>query len=146
MIRKVTKADKEQYVSMSRDFYQSDAVLHVVPDRNIRKTFELITSGSAFGDGYIIEHEGKVAGYLLVSFAYSNEAGGMVLWLEEIYVKPEFQGLGLGQELLNFIDEKYKDKVVRIRLEVEESNDQAIQLYKKLGFENLNYSQMYKQI
>jgi diamine N-acetyltransferase len=144
MIRKVNLKDKDKYIDMSKQFYRSDAVSHNIPDDNIRETFNIIMAGSPYADGYIFENKGEIAGYLLLSFTYSNEAGGLVLWIEEVYILPEYQGRGFGIEFLTFIEKTYKNKVARIRLEVEKSNQKAIKLYKKIGFTNLDYLQMYK--
>jgi diamine N-acetyltransferase len=143
MIRKFIREDKEKYIAMSKAFYASDAVLHNIPEKYIRKTFDEIMSGSPYADGYIIESDGKTAGYSLLAFTYSGEAGGVVLWIEDVYILPEYQGNGYGTELLKFLYNTYKNKVARIRLEVEKENRGAIKLYKKLGFEDLNYSQLY---
>jgi len=67
-----------------------------------------------------------------------------VLWVDEVYILPEYQSNGLGSEIFAFIENKYKDNVARIRLDVEEENDRAIKLYQKLGFKVLDYLQMYK--
>lgn len=146
MIRKVEIKDKENYIAMSRDFYNSDAVLHAIPDENIRKTFDEIVSGSPFADAYVYEHDGEIAGYALLAITYSNEAGGLVLWIEEVYILPEYQGRGFGKALFSFIEKAYGNKVARIRLEVEESNQGALSLYERMGFTRLDYIQMFKTI
>ena len=146
MIRKINREDKDKFIAMAKEFYGSDAVLHTIPDDSICRTFSEIMSGSPYADAYIYEYNGEVAGYSLLAFTYSNEAGGLVLWIEEVYILPKYQGRGFGKELLKFLEATYKDKVARIRLEVEDSNQGAVKLYRKLGFANLNYSQMYKEI
>lgn len=146
LIRKIDIKDKDAFFCMSKEFYRSDAVLHTIPDENIRKTFDEMMSGSPYASAYIYEHNGESAGYSLLSFTYSNEAGGLVLWIEEVYILPKYQGHGFGKELLSYVENKYKNKVARIRLEVEESNHGAVKLYRKLGYERLDYSQMYKDV
>ena len=89
---------------------------------------------------------GTAAGYALVTFAYFNEAGGLVLWIEEIYVRPAWRGRGIGREVLTFLEDAYRGEAVRIRLEVESSNEGALRLYRALGFEKLEYLQMYKPL
>lgn len=42
---------------------------------------------SPYVAAYIAEHQGAPAGYGLVSLTYSNEAGGLVVWLEELYIR-----------------------------------------------------------
>ncbi len=59
----------------------------------------------------------------------------MVVWLDEIYVKPEFRSQGIGSELIDFVIEKYKNKISRFRLEITESNIGAKKkLYLSKGF------------
>ena len=145
MIRKMIPADKDKYIAMSKEFYSSDAVLHDIPAENFRKTFEVIISDSPYADGYIFDHNGEIAGYALLSFTYSNEAGGLVLLIEEVYILPEYQGRGLGKEFLAFVEKTYRSEVALIRLEVEKTNKKALQLYKKVGFTNVDYIQLYKK-
>ena len=110
MIRRVNKNDREQYIVMTAEFYQSDAVLHNIPPENIHATFESLISGSPYTEGYMLEQNGKTVGYTLLSFAYSNEAGGLVLWVEELYVLPAYRGCGIGREMLEFIEKRIRAK------------------------------------
>ena len=48
----------------------------------------------------------KLPVIFFLALTYSNEAGGMVVWLDEIYVKPEFRSQGIGSELIDFVIEK----------------------------------------
>lgn len=144
MIRKIEKRDKESFLSMAEAFYRSDAVLHPIPSSHMRKTFKILMEGSPFADAYIMETAGKAVGYILLGLTYSNEAGGMVLWIEELYVCPEYRGRGAGTSLLAYAEEKYMG-AARIRLEVEPDNGRAAELYQKLGFSKLSYLQMIKE-
>ena len=67
-----------------------------------------------------------------------------VLWLEELYIRPEFQGQGLGSHYFAWLQEAYGDKVARMRLEVEPENERARALYARMGFSDLPYLQMHK--
>lgn len=146
MIRKVEKRDRDIFIELVKEFYLSPAVLHPVPEQNYFTTFELITSNSPYADGYLFEHNGDVAGYGLTATTYSNEAGGPVIWLEEAYIRPQFRGLGMGSEFIRFVENKYQGTAMRLRLEVEPDNEDAIRLYKRLGFEPLPYDQMIKSL
>ncbi|MDR1017469.1 MAG: GNAT family N-acetyltransferase, partial [Lachnospiraceae bacterium] len=90
----------------------------------------------------IDESNMKVIGYALLSKTWSQEAGGLTIWIEEIYIREEGRGQGLGREFIEYIKELSKGKVKRIRLEVEDDNQGAKKLYKSLGFKELNYKQM----
>ena len=85
--------------------------------------------------GYIFaaaEEEGKICGYC-----------GLQTVLEEgeitnVAVLPEYQGRQIGTELIRWILERAAEAgVTKIYLEVRESNERAIHLYQKFGFEKV---------
>ena len=141
MIRKINESDREVMLDMFDEFYHSPGVLHAVPKSHFERTLDEVYGGSPFIDCYIFEQDGKAAGYGQLSLTYSNEAGVICVWLEEIYVRPAFQGNGLGSEFLNFVKTEYK-KAARLRLEIEPDNDGARKLYKRMGFSELEYQSM----
>lgn len=142
MLRPITPADREVYLALSREFYHSEAVLHPVPDRHFADTFQKLAEQSPFAKGFLIEREGEPAGYCLLAVTWSQEAGGMVWWLEELYLRPKFQGQGLGSQVIGWLREIRPPEVTRFRLEVEPENQGARRLYKRLGFQDLGYRQM----
>ena len=144
MIRPISKQDYKEYITMATDFYNSEAVLHSIPQNHIETTFTEITTSNQYVEGYIFEYDEKIAGYALIAKTFSQEAGGIVIWIEELYVKEDYRNNGLGKAFFEFIDEKAKTTAIRLRLEVEEDNEKAIALYEKMGFRRLNYLQMYK--
>jgi len=146
MIRKMTPADKEYYLKFTDDFHHSDAVLAPIDTACYERTFQSVISGSPYVEGFIFERDGKVIGHSIVAFSFSTEVGGECLWIEEIYILPQYRGLGTGKEFFAFLFETYKDRIRRFRLEVEEENEGAVRLYKSLGFKFLAYDQMIKDI
>lgn len=140
MFRKITENDREFYISSAKEFYRSDTVDHQIPEDFIVKTFEELMRANTYAEAYIIEQEGKRAGYALLAKSFSQEAGGMVLWLEEIFILPEFRSCGLGGQFLKFLKEDVP--AVRLRLELCPSNTKACEIYKRNGFQILNYNQM----
>ncbi|MDF2536864.1 MAG: family acetyltransferase [Bacillales bacterium] len=79
----------------------------------------------------------EVAGYLKVNIndAQSEEMGEESLEIERIYIKNEFQKLGLGKLLFNKAMEIAMDlSKKKIWLGVWERNENAIAFYNKMGF------------
>lgn len=142
MIRKIRKEDKSVYFDMAKKFYCSDAVYHNIPEKHISDTFDELMRSDNYLVGYLMEYEKNIAGYVLLTKTFSQEAGGMVLWIDELFVMPEYRCRGLGHEFFSYLKINLPDNVKRIRLEVENSNKKAAALYKSLGFEDLPYSQM----
>ncbi len=91
---------------------------------------------------FIFEHEGETAGYALIAKTFSPEAGGVVVWIEELYVREGFRGKGLGKAFFAYMEQNYN--VSRYRLEVEPDNVRAKKLYSALGYKKLPYEQMIK--
>ena len=145
MVRKVTPQDKEMYLSLTEKFYQSDAVSHNIPLENRLKTWNEIMRSDEYADCYFVIKDGDVAGYMLLAYTFSQEAGGKTAWIEEIYILPEFRSMGLGNELFDFIKAEIEPDCARLRLEVEADNIRAKKLYKSLGFKQLEYEQMIRE-
>lgn len=140
MIRKYEVSDRQHVLAMMKKFYSSSAVAHGIPEKNMLATLDEVQKPSPYADIYILESDGRTAGYALTAYTFSNEAGGRVVWIEEVFILPEFRGKGLGGEFLRYVKENFGD-FARIRLEVEESNDGAVRLYRREGFEPLGYMQ-----
>ena len=144
MIRKMTENDKELYITMAEEFYNSDAVLHPIPRDHFEKTANEALRSDEYAEIYLLEYEGETAGYGLTARTFSQEAGGQVLWIEELYIRKEFRSKGLGREFFSSLEDKNRGEIVRLRLEVEADNPRAISLYARLGYEVLDYVQMVK--
>lgn len=139
---KLQETDREVFFKMANEFYHSDAVLKPVPETFFENTFRECLRAETYLLCYILEWEENAAGYALLSKSYSPEAGGTVLWVEEIYIRPAFRAHRIGSDFLASLCQNPPEGVRRIRLEVEAENTRAIRLYERLGFQFLPYLQM----
>lgn len=143
MIREIKSTDKETFVKLASEFYSSDAVLHPVPKEYHMRAFDEAVNSNLYLRILLMEYNGEIVGYCTLSKQFATEVGGFCLWFEDIYVQPEFRSKGLGKELFAYVEKNFGD-VRRRRLEVEEENVRAVELYKRMGFEVLPYMQMIK--
>ena len=143
MIRDIRPEDREAFLSMVRQFYLSDAVEHQVDETNFVTTFDAAMNLSPYIRILILEEKGVPVGYAQLSFTYSNEAGGMAILIEELYISRTLRGRGMGRRFFAFLEQEYPT-VKRFRLEVQKDNVRAIRLYKELGYQSLRYKQMIK--
>lgn len=141
MFREPIAADREALLTLMDEFYHSSAVLHPIPRAYYERTFDALMAGDPMVKAYLIEEAGVTAGYALLAVTWSNEAGGRTVWLDELYIRPQFQGKGLGKAFFAFLHQEWKE-TMRFRLETEEDNDGARRLYSRMGYQELPYLQM----
>ncbi|MBC7386149.1 MAG: GNAT family N-acetyltransferase [Cryobacterium sp.] len=80
-------------------------------------------------------------GYVAVLFSFSLEYGGKIAFVDELYVEPQFRGLGYGTRALEFLKKECAQlDFSALRLEVTPTNPRALKLYESLGFQNLKRS------
>ncbi len=127
---------------MASDFYSSDAVLIHPSEKHFKNTFDELMRSDVYAECYIFELDGSSVGYSLLAKTFSQEAGGYVIWIEEIYVIPEHRSKGIGKAYFEYLIKNRSENIRRFRLEAEKDNEKAIKLYRSLGFEWLDYGQM----
>lgn len=146
MIRKFVSEDREDYIRFSTEFYNSSAVDKPVPREHFEQGFDEMMRSDVYVQGYMLVCDGNNVGYCVTMKTYSVEAGGITIWIDELFVLEEYRSKGLGRELFKYIEENGDKKLRRVRLEVELENGRAISLYKKMGFEPAPYDGMWKTI
>ncbi len=87
----------------------------------------------------VAREEGRPVGVTYLSFQWTLERGGNVLWVEELYVLPKRRGRGIGTELLRAaLDVARARRCLAVELEVEASHARAANLYARAGFRPLD--------
>lgn len=140
MIRKIQKSNRNEYIKMAEDFYSSSAVSHKIPSENFENAFNTALKDDTYIRIYILEYDSITAGYASIAVTYTTEGGGLTLWLDELYIKEQYRGKGLGSELIAYL--KTDVNVKRIRIEITPENSGAERLYKSLDFCNCDYRQL----
>ncbi len=141
-IRRMREDDRSSVVEMMREFYSSDSVFTNGSDEIFNADIDNCIGDNPFVEGYIFAGSDCVSGYAMVAKSFSTEFGKPCVWIEDIYVKDEFRGRGLGSRFLGYIEKEYPDSV--FRLEVERENERAVRVYEKCGYGVLPYMEMKK--
>jgi GNAT superfamily N-acetyltransferase len=82
----------------------------------------------------IAEQDGKPAGFAFYFFNYSTWTGRPGLYLEDLFVNPEFRGFGIGKALLARVAAIAVEKgCPRLQWEVLDWNTPAVDFYAALG-------------
>jgi GNAT superfamily N-acetyltransferase len=114
-IRPLVPSDFDRVLSMMVTFYASDALLVHPEESVLRKTLTDALSETPYLEAFGFEADGQLAGYGMVATSYSTEAGGLCAWIEDIYIEPEHRGKGYGSSFLEFVRQRYRNRVARIR-------------------------------
>jgi GNAT superfamily N-acetyltransferase len=94
---------------------------------------------SLFGDSpsagaLLAEFDGAPVGYAIHFSTFSSFLGRAGVWLEDLYVRPDFRGLGLGKALLKAVGAvAAKRGAGRYEWSVLDWNTNAIELYQRMG-------------
>ncbi|MCI8593510.1 MAG: GNAT family N-acetyltransferase [Lachnospiraceae bacterium] len=144
VIRDMETRDREQVLALEDLFYHSDAVCHPVDPSVWERCFDAAIEETSTLRGLVLEEAGQIAGYAYITTFFATEVGGLCQMIEQIYIKEGCRHKGYGSRLLAWLEQEYP-AVRRMRLEVTEENQDAVRLYKKMGYEFLGYLQMVKE-
>ena len=132
MIREARPEDAAAMLSLIKEL----AVYENEPDAVLIDENTLVREGFSerpLFKCFVAEAEGNGVGMALVYFRFSTWAG-KGLYLEDLIVKEEFRGLGLGKKLLDqVIRYGHQQDVGRIDWVVLDWNESAIEFYKGVG-------------
>lgn len=94
----------------------------------------IVDSGTEYLLGASTE-QGDASGVCQLRFRESVWTSGLDCWIEDVYVRDDARGRGIGRELVRVACARARERGARrIELDTSESNAAAIALYKSLGF------------
>lgn len=107
----------------------------------VEKGVEAVLNDSNKGHYYIAEVEGQIVSSLLTTFEWSDWRNGTILWIQSVYVKPEFRRKGVYRTLYSHIKALVLNSknLNGIRLYADKSNHPAHKTYETLGMNQDHY-------
>lgn len=111
-------------------------------DRNIvNEGVDYLFKNKEYGKYYIVELENKIIACLLTTYEWSDWRNGVCLWIQSVYVLPEFRYRGVFKfmysELKNYVN--INDSITGLRLYVDKTNTKAQAVYEKVGMSKEHY-------
>ena len=118
---------------MMYELSHEDPSVEKITDKKISLTFSKLSNNPNIGRIVVFERAKTIIGYAILIPYWSNEYGGNILHIDELYVKPEHRGRGIATSFLKQILSS-KQGIVALQLEVTPTNTRAKNYYRKLGF------------
>ncbi len=132
-IRKARKSDVPLILHFIKELANYEKLLH-----EVTATVELLEA-NLFGKKSVAEvviasFEGNAVGFALYFHNFSTFVGKPGIYLEDLYVSPEYRGKGFGKILLKYLANLAVERDCgRLEWWVLDWNESAIDFYKSLG-------------
>jgi GNAT superfamily N-acetyltransferase len=123
-----------EVLAMMRGLYVEDEPAHPVDQERFPLTIDFLLREPARGSIVLITEGRSVRGYAILIPYWSNEFGGTLLCVDELFVAPEARNRGIAHRFFEFLKEKKPFDAVAIALEVSPGNLRAQRLYHSIGF------------
>ena len=139
-IERMKEEHREEVLAMMRTFYASPAVLSDGSEAIFQADIDACVKPGPYAQGFVMTQDGALAGYCMIAKSFSTEFGRRCVWIEDLYLRPEYRGRGLGSQMLQYLIRKYPGAI--LRLEAERGNARALEVYRKNGFDELPYAEL----
>lgn len=114
--------------------FHSEAEIELSEDGR-RAALVPLLNGNPYGAVYLVGPTRAPIGYVIVTFGWSVELGGMDSFVDEIYIRPAIRGRGLATEVLGKLANTLKSADIKaLHLEVDRENEAAMRLYFRARF------------
>ncbi len=142
MWRIATALDDEDIIAMCAALNSEDPGFTQIRPEQVRRTLAKLREQPDRGRAVVCDMDHRVVGYALLISFWSNELGGEVCNIDELFVLPEYRGCGLATALFRRLGDAEESlwhvKPAALALEVTPQNRRAIALYERLGFRGNN--------
>lgn len=126
--------DLDRLIPLVEAFHSEEGILQ--DDETRRAALMPLLDGSPLGAIYLIGPTRAPVGYVVITFGWSVEFGGMDAFIDEIFIRPKVRGRGMGGDALTALSGALGDAGVRaFHLEVDRTKDRTRRLYQRAGFE-----------
>jgi len=143
ILRYAKKSDTAVIINFIRELAEYENLLNLVEVDEINlkkyifkdKIIEVI----------IAEYDNKPAGFTVFFCNFSTFLGKPGIYIEDLFVKPEFRGKGLGKHLLTYLAKLVKERNYgRLEWACLNWNESSIEFYKSQGAQPLNEWTVYR--
>src|SRR5689334_19106210 len=142
MWRAARPDEDDLIVAMCLELYREDPGPAPVAPERVRHTLRVLRHEPSRGQAIVLEIDQRPIGYAFLIAFWSNELGGEVCEVDELFVTREYRNQGYGRSLFTEIERGtlWRLPVAAISLGVTPDNARARRLYERLGFATVGIS------
>jgi len=131
--RQVTPVDLPGLAKLASACWQEERREGTAPDRIIATVREL-DRHKIKGSVLVFEKDEFLVGYCILIPSWSNERGGTIVSVDELYVVPSHRAHGLEEDFIALLQKVAPQDCVGIRVELGRDARRRAAAYRKLGF------------
>jgi GNAT superfamily N-acetyltransferase len=135
-----------EVLAMMAGLYAEDEAASPVDAAKFPRTIEMLLEMPQAGRVVLMLVDQRVCGYALVIPYWSNEYGGMIAFIDEVFVMRDSRGRGLTRGLFAMIETQRPFDAVAMILEVSPTNLKARGLYESMGMRERHNSLLAKRL
>jgi len=125
--------DLEKLLTLVQGFHAEEGIDS--SDAQRRGALLPLLEGIPYGAIYLIGPARAPIGYIIVTFTWSVEFGGLDGMIDEFFIRPAVRGRGIATEVLSALPRTLAEAGVRaLHVEVDRENEAAIKLYARTRF------------
>lgn len=129
-----TLEDMERVLPLVAAFHAEEGIAQ--DDAFRRAALLPLLEGTPHGCVYLAGPRRAPIGYVIITFGWSIEFGGMDGFIDEIFIRPGVRGRGIATDILTSLPKRLSEAGMKaLHLEVSRSNQAAQRVYQKLRFE-----------
>ena len=127
------RSDTEILVQFIGEFHELEAL--PFDEDTIRTLLANLFKNDSLGRVWLIQSGSESIGYIVLTFGYSLEFLGRDAFIDELYIRENHRGQGVGTKALEFVQDVGPSLGVQaLHLEVDLQNTVGKGLYRKMGF------------
>jgi GNAT superfamily N-acetyltransferase len=131
---------------MALALYREDPPGQRMSPRKIRHTITELSTHPDKGAITIMHVGDAIAGYAIIIYYWSNEYGGNIAHIDELYVKPSWRNRGIGSSYLKHINKTKGMNLKGIHVETTPANQKALAFYSRHGFKPAENCHMFRKL
>jgi GNAT superfamily N-acetyltransferase len=106
-------------------------------ENEVRDVLRIFLAHPEYGKAWVLDDEGRVAGYLILTLGFSFEYRGRDAFIDELYIEPAYRGRGFGRIGMQVAEECARQLGVNaVHLEVDRANHSALEFYRRIRYQD----------